>query len=448
MVSKPKIPGYALKGTLGKGGNADVWKATNASGTLVAVKVLRIANAKGDSYPRFQREVREHLQLTNERVAGVLPLLDQYLPPKPSDVDRPWLVTPLATPLKDALGKRPPLETVVAAVARIADTLARLHQRPMAHRDVKPSNCYSYDGGWVLGDFGLIQTPLDAEAALTVGVEALGPRAFIAPEMIHHADTAAVGPADVYSLGKTLWTLATGLSVPPLGEHRLEFDGKRLKAFGVAHPRAFRLDHLIDLMTREVPDERPAMDRVAQELNDWAASPTPRESAELSLDDVAGAIVDIFKADRRVAEQRQSRMALAESIAADIARRMPEILQRLATAGIQHSGLLSDHAGISGALADQLNKTPDIDVAGWRTCKIGGLSFGAAAALSRGGVVALGATYVLRDATGERVLWLDTDTALVASTSYEDKVRRLADGLVSNLQAALNELHKSISQDG
>ena len=53
---------------------------------------------------------------------------------------------------------------------------------------------------------------------------------------------------------------------------------------------------------------------------------------------------------------------------------------------------------------------------------------------------------MLRDALGQRVLWIDSDTALVDSTAYEDKVRRLADGLVANLQAALNEFHNSISQ--
>lgn len=193
MVLKPKIPGYRLSGRRWKGGNADVWQAFDASGKLVAVKILRIENAKADSYPRFQREVREHAQLTHERVPGVLPLLDQHLPVKPSREDRPWLVTPLATPLVKALGERPRLESVVAAVARIADTLARLHQRSIAHRDVKPSNCYRYENDWVLGDFGLIETPLDVDAALTVGAKAMGPRAFIAPEMVLRAEPPRVG---------------------------------------------------------------------------------------------------------------------------------------------------------------------------------------------------------------------------------------------------------------
>lgn len=453
----PSVPGYMLKGRRPswRGGNADVWKAVDGSGNWVAVKFLRIENAKPDSYPRFQREVKEHAQLTLERVPGVLPLLHHYLPAKASRGDRPWLVTPLAKPIAKALGEHPPLEAVVAAVARIADALARLHERGMAHRDVKPSNCYRYGEDWVLGDFGLIETPLDADAALTVGVKALGPRGFIAPEMVLRADKAEGPPADVYSLGKTLWALAAGLPIAPIGEHRPELPGKRLGEFGVSHPRAFKLDRLIEQLTRELPEERPPMERVAQELKAWAAAPTPRESAELTLDDIGGAIAEILARDRRIEERRQSRFAMAESIAADIARRMPEILERLTAAGIKHSGLLADHVGISGVLAAELNKIPAADrVAGWRRCTIGRvtgpqgfgvLNFGAGAALSPDGQVALGATYVLTDGSGQRVLWIDTDTALVDSTSYEVTVRRLADGLVSNLQAALNEFHKSIS---
>ena len=280
----------------------------------------------------------------------MLPLLDHKLPPQPSRGNRPWLVTPLAEPLGKALGERPPLESVVQAMARIADTLARLHQRDLAHRDVKPSNCYRYEGDWVLGDFGLIQSPLDADAALTVGAKALGPRAFIAPEMVLRANTAAGAPADVYSLGKTLWALAAGVPIAPIGEHRPEFPGKRLGEFGVSHPRVFYLDRLIEHMTRELPQERPPMEQVAQELSAWAVAPTARESTELSLDDIGGAIAEILASDRRIEERRQSRFAMAESIAAAIARRMPEILERLTAAGVKHSGLLADHAGISGVL--------------------------------------------------------------------------------------------------
>ena len=98
--------------------------------------------------------------------------------------------------------------------------------------------------------------------------------------------------------------LATGLSTPPIGEHRPEFAGKRLGAFGVGHPRASYLDRLIDLMTREVPEERPTMDLVAQEMNTWAATVAPREGAEVSLGDAAGAIAEIFEEDRRVAARR------------------------------------------------------------------------------------------------------------------------------------------------
>ena len=169
----PTIPGYTLVGRrpFAKGGNADVWKALDDSGRPVAIKILRIGGARPDSYARFQREVREHARLTGEGFRGVLPLLDHYLPAELNHEDLPWIVTPLAKRLDKAFGERPTLESVVKAVAAIADTLARLHKRSIAHRDVKPGNCYLYEDEWVLGDFGLIKTPLDAEEALTLGLK-------------------------------------------------------------------------------------------------------------------------------------------------------------------------------------------------------------------------------------------------------------------------------------
>ena len=57
-------------------------------------------------------------------------------------------------------------------------------------------------------------------------------------------------------------------------------------------------------------------------------------------------------------------------------------------------------------------------------------------------MTAFGAAYVLN---GE-ALWLDADSALLGSTSYDEKVARLADGLVDNLQLALTSFHAAISQ--
>jgi hypothetical protein len=392
-----------------------------------------------------------------KRVPGVLPLLDHHLPNPPTKTDPAWLAMPIAQRLTDALGEEPPLEEVVSALASIAATLAALHARGLAHRDVKPNNCYGFEDGWAISDFGLIESPLDANAALTVGAKALGPRGFMAPEMVLEADKAEGPPADVYSLGKTLWALAAGTPIAPIGEHRPEFPGKRLADWGVAHPRAFYLDRLIDQMTREIPNERPAMADVAAALQAWS-KPEPGGDAptDLSLRNVADAIADVFDRDRRVANKRQARQAAVDAVAADLARSMPDLLARLDEAGVAHSGISPDFQGVNDVLAARAEQTPDIDITSYRTCSLerntgagpfGFLRFGVGAALSPREMVVMASAYHLVDRRDRRVLWSDSDVALLGSSDYDEKVERLAKGLAENLQPALEEFFKAITEE-
>ena len=142
---------------------------------------------------------------------------------------------PVATPIAQSLGGRP-LADVVEAVATIADTLARLQADfDIAHRDIKPGNLYELDGVWLIGDFGLIALP-DAET-LTHDGRQVGPAHYTAYEMFLSPTTAQPHPADVYSLGKTLWVLATGQGAArgtPAGGHA------RLRDRGLPAPPTIR----------------------------------------------------------------------------------------------------------------------------------------------------------------------------------------------------------------
>ena len=86
--------------------------------------------------------------------------------------------------------------------------------------------------------------------------------------MILNPTTADPHPADVYSLGKTLWVLATGQAFPPEGHQPTGTRG-----FGIGdfrpHPQAASLDQEVDLMTRLHPEERPSKDQAARDLALW-----------------------------------------------------------------------------------------------------------------------------------------------------------------------------------
>jgi serine/threonine protein kinase len=269
----------------------------------------------------------------------VLPLLDAYLPDKPSKDDRPWLAMPVATPIAEALDGAE-LETVVDALAQIAETLARLAaEHKVGHRDIKPGNLYELDGQWLVGDFGLIAVP-DVEELTRTG-RPLGPAHFTAYEMILNAATSDPLPADVYSLGKTLWVLATGQTFPPQGHQPV---GTR--QFSIAdfrtHPHAEALDRLVERTTRIHPGERPSMEDIAQDLRAWS---------RLAAEPVA---IDL--GDRR----KRLRAALAQELAeTDLLARQKE----LALAAVRDLNKL--FAPLNGVLKDG-HPHADIDLHGDR----------------------------------------------------------------------------------
>jgi len=263
---------------LGHGGNATVWKATCAEiETSVALKLIKVTKVEKEPYQRFVREIgflRDH-----QSVSGLLALLDAHLPEQPSKADQPWLAMPIATPISEALSGKS-LSDVVAAFAAIADTLARLQRDcNIAHRDIKPGNLYELDGSWLIGDFGLVALP-DAEA-LTLEGRQVGPAHYTAYEMILDPTTADPHPADVYSLGKTLWVLATGQAWPPEGHQPV---GTRRYEIGDfrPHPRAAALDQEVDLMTRLHPEERPSKEQVARDLAAWQESASEPMTFDIS----------------------------------------------------------------------------------------------------------------------------------------------------------------------
>src|SRR6266498_3122384 len=137
-----RVGDWTLLEALGSGGNAEVWRAKHASsGTVAALKLLRVRNPGSERYRRFRDEIRVHQLLAG--TPGLLPLLDHSLPDHPSRVEPAWLAMPEATLIRDALAEAD-LHTTVAAMASIAATLASLAERRIHHRDVKPENLYKH----------------------------------------------------------------------------------------------------------------------------------------------------------------------------------------------------------------------------------------------------------------------------------------------------------------
>jgi hypothetical protein len=128
-----------------------------------------------------------------------------------------------------------------------------------------------------LGDFGLVDYPGKPE--ITDRMEILGPRFYIAPEMLIDAEDVDGGPADVYSLAKTLWVLGTGYSYPIPGEQRITEPALTLSEY-VGHPRSKTLDVLMYTATRHSPTARISMSTLHSELDAWSSPDALPENTE------------------------------------------------------------------------------------------------------------------------------------------------------------------------
>jgi len=302
---------WTVIGELGSGGNAYVYKAKkDGEAQYVALKVLKSQKPLREPYLRFIREA-DFLR-TSTIEDGILPLIDANVPANPSKTNPAWLAMPIAEPIRDALADEP-LEAVVDAVATIAETLAALAERGIGHRDIKPGNLYRLHDRWLVGDFGLVDIPdLDQ---LTREGRPLGPAHFTAYELIRNPDSADARPADVYSLAKTLWVLATNQNFPPEGHQATGTPG-----YGISdlrpHIHAARLDDLVDSMTLLAPEARPSMAQVARDLRSWLRLGVERPG--LNVDDMRAKIrarlqPELAELDLRGRWERQAEQMLAHA---------------------------------------------------------------------------------------------------------------------------------------
>lgn len=282
------VDGWTLGESLGRGGNGEVWLAEHQTLGRAALKLLKL-KFQGEAqkrYRRFRDEAAMHDQLS-KRFPGVLPFVAHSLPENPTQLAPAWLATRVAIMARTALEGNF-LREAVDAVASVADTLAALHAEGVSHRDIKPDNLFRYEDRWVVGDFGLVDYP-DKDSVTDTG-ERLGPFHYLAPEMHIEANRSDGRKADVFSLGKTLWVLATEQRTPPPGALRADNPQTAIRAYR-SNERAHQLDALVERATRLDPDGRPPMQEFAKELRAWLS--TPQVHAQPDVTDTLVRIRDL-----------------------------------------------------------------------------------------------------------------------------------------------------------
>lgn len=237
-VTGPRVSDHELLRPIGGGAYGDVWLARSVLGELRAVKIIHRSRFH-DARP-FEREFegiqhfepisRSHpsqlaiLHVGKNDAAGcfyyVMELADDatVAASVSSRADLSAGRTAIATPQKipariltDAATYSPrtlrhdleqhtrlPIPDCIQIGLSLTTALAHLHQHGLVHRDIKPSNVIFVNGVPKLGDIGLVTEAGDTQSIV-------GTEGYLPPE----------GPgtpqADIFSLGKVLYEISTGL---------------------------------------------------------------------------------------------------------------------------------------------------------------------------------------------------------------------------------------------
>jgi len=250
---------WTLISYLGGGGNGEVWKCADSDNNLFAIKLLK--SVKPKPYARFLDETT--VLKSNSDIEGIIPIVDSYLPDNLAD-STPFYVMPVADNAEKQL-KGKSIEAKINAIIEIGETLQKLHERGISHRDIKPPNFLVYNSRFSLADFGLVDYPDKQD--ISFKNEEIGAKWTMAPEMKRESTKADGKKADVYSLAKTLWIILT--------ENPKGFDGQ-YSANSILGLRNYYknkytkpLDDLLSACTDNAPDNRPDIIKFLDSLSDW-----------------------------------------------------------------------------------------------------------------------------------------------------------------------------------
>ncbi|MFN5581168.1 serine/threonine-protein kinase [Gemmatimonas sp.] len=230
------LAGYTVRGKVGEGGTATVFRADHPTHGTVALKVLRdkLQHDK-TAVARFLREAQFGARVEHPNIVRTLDYGQ-------SDTDRYYLAIEWAGgEILDRYAEKSgplPCTDVAAIMSQICGAVQAAHQEGIVHRDLKPENIMydPADKQIKLLDFGIAA---DTEAApdqrLTRAGFFVGTLMYVAPEALSGE---LVGPAaDQYSLATIAYYLLSG-ALPYTGKSPRELFSQLLTQPPVALNKA------------------------------------------------------------------------------------------------------------------------------------------------------------------------------------------------------------------
>lgn len=225
-----QIEGYRFLHRAGAGGQSTTWlaehaTASSAAPTRVAVKFLRYSSR---GFPRFYWKELEALAAL--RLDGLARLVDSGIAE-----GHPWIAFEFIEGEDFTSFERHASQSdICGTIARIAETLAAVHQAGFVHRDVKPSNIIirERDRMPVLIDFG-VACRIEGQAPEAVSI---GTPEFMSPEQAR--GDVCTPASDQWSLAATALLALTGETPHPIMPTR---DEQRTVAASAAPRRTAEL---------------------------------------------------------------------------------------------------------------------------------------------------------------------------------------------------------------
>ena len=253
---------WILDKQIGEGGNGVVWSALkeNLKSEKIAIKFVKCASVTKKR--RFEREITTQSSFNHESIVSI------YEHGRSGTTC--WFSMPICSSASSLLNDRSAIE-ICDEYLNIVSAVKYIHSEDMAHRDIKPDNILNLDENLVLADFGLITIPLGSEdKRITKVGSKLGNFATIAPELRYVEDiNADFRPADVYSLGLTLWMLLTRDEKGFDGQYAIAAKSMLEIALKGEKLELRNLHDLLEKATEYDPKLRPSIEEFEEKLIEW-----------------------------------------------------------------------------------------------------------------------------------------------------------------------------------
>lgn len=258
--------------------------------------------------------------------------------------------------------------------------------------------------------------------------------------MLADPEGAQGGPADVYSLAKTLWVLIARSEFPPPGTHSRDVPALRPSSF-VQHPRVAFLDRLMEQATRHEPSGRPTAPDFARELRlivVGSAMPPVSDGPDLGM--LREELLMAAERSQHSDSLRNERLAAGRALIARLVEAGAATHDLLANAG---APLASDRFGENARVLERANNRVSRNPEAWHgRCLVSSLRYETGLAgpnrlaevhlWSGFGVVTEAegtAVVIAAHIAGEVIVWSDCRHVPMGSMAAEEAVSELATGL-------------------